>query len=45
MRIYFIGAHATGKTTMTGTSMGRPVNMTTSMEGRWVGAECKGVTH
>jgi uncharacterized protein DUF3617 len=37
--------HYTGKTTMTGTSMGHPVNMTTSMEGRWVGADCKGVTH
>ena len=37
--------HYAGKTTMTGASMGHPVNMTTAMEGRWVGADCKGITN
>ena len=37
--------HYTGRTTMMGATMGHPVNMTTTMEGRWVGADCKGVAH
>src|SRR6185437_7048753 len=37
--------HYTGKTTMVGTADGHPINNTTAMEGRWIGADCKGVTH
>ncbi|MBV8798306.1 MAG: DUF3617 domain-containing protein [Alphaproteobacteria bacterium] len=37
--------HYTGKTTITGTDEGHPINSTTTMEGRWVSADCKGVTH
>lgn len=37
--------HYAGKTTLSGTANGHPVNMTTSFEGHWVGADCKGVTN
>ncbi len=37
--------HYTGKTSMNGTAGGHPVNSSTTMEGRWVSADCKGVTH
>lgn len=37
--------HYTGKTTLVGTMEGHPVNTSTAMEGRWVSADCKGVTH
>lgn len=37
--------HYTGKVSFTGTQDGHPINSTTTMEGRWVSADCKGVTH
>lgn len=37
--------HYTGKSSMTGTIDGRPVNNVTTFEGRWVSADCKGMTH
>lgn len=36
--------HYTGKTSFTGTDNGHPISNTTTMEGRWVSADCKGVT-
>lgn len=37
--------HYTGKIAMSGTADGHPINNTTSLEGHWIGADCKGVTH
>ena len=37
--------HYTGKSTFTGTQDGHPISYTTTMEGRWVSADCKGVSH
>jgi hypothetical protein len=36
--------HYTGKQSFTGTQDGHPINATTTMEGRWVSADCKGAT-
>ena len=37
--------HYTGKSSFSGTQDGHPINSTTTMEGRWVSADCKGVTN
>jgi len=37
--------HYAGKSTMSGTVNGHPMSTSTTFEGRWVGADCKGVTH
>lgn len=37
--------HYTGRISIVGTAQGRAVNTTTALEGRWVSADCKGVTH
>ena len=37
--------HYTGRQSFTGTQEGHPINATTTMEGRWVSADCKGVSH
>jgi hypothetical protein len=37
--------HYSGKSTMTGTLEGRPVNNVTTFDGRWVSADCKGATN
>jgi hypothetical protein len=37
--------HYAGKSTMNGQVNGHPMATSTSFEGRWVGADCKGVTH
>jgi Protein of unknown function (DUF3617) len=42
---YDSAEHYTGKSTISGTENGHPINSTTTMEGRWVSADCKGVAH
>jgi hypothetical protein len=42
---YDSAEHYTGKVSFTGTEQGHPISNTTTMEGRWVSADCKGVTH
>lgn len=42
---YDSAEHYTGKTTMVGTMQGHPVNTSTTFEGRWASADCKGVAH
>jgi hypothetical protein len=37
--------HYLGKSTITGTVQGHPMSNTTTFEGHWVSADCKGVTH
>ena len=37
--------HYTGKTSFTGSDNGHPISNTTTMEGHWVSADCKGVTN
>lgn len=37
--------HYAGKTSIAGTADGHPFTNTTSFEGRWVSADCKGITH
>ena len=37
--------HYTGKSSFTGTQDGHPISNSTTMEGRWVSADCKGVTN
>jgi hypothetical protein len=37
--------HYVGKSTLTGTAQGQPVSTSSTFEGRWAGADCKGVTH
>lgn len=42
---YDSSEHYTGKTTMVGTMQGHPINSSTTFEGRWASADCKGLTH
>jgi len=37
--------HYAGKTSISGTANGHPFSTTTSFEGHWVGADCKGITN
>jgi hypothetical protein len=37
--------HYSGKTVISGTANGHQFDNTTSFEGHWAGADCKGVTH
>jgi hypothetical protein len=37
--------HYRGKVSFTGTENGHPMSNTTTMEGRWVSADCKGIAH
>jgi hypothetical protein len=43
--VYSGDSSYTGKMTFAGSAQGHPMNMTNTFSGRWISADCGGVTH